>query len=283
MIPAPFEYEVAESAEHAVQLLGDHGEDAKLLAGGHSLLPLMKIRFARPSVLIDIGRAQDLAYIRDAGDAIEIGAATRHADLQFSPLLAEQCPVLAYTAGLIGDLSVRHRGTIGGSVAHGDPASDLPSLLLALDAHFTVKGPQGDRRIPASELFTSFFETAIQPGEVLTQIGVPKLGPQHGWSYLKFNRRAQDWAIVGVAVIVERSNATISRASVGLTNMGQTPLRAAAVEQALAGASAESVAEAAGLASEGTSPPSDTNATADYRRHLAQVLVRRAVESALGG
>ncbi len=202
--------------------------------------------------------------------------------MQNSPVLAQHCPLLAHTAGLVGDPQVRHRGTIGGSVAHGDPASDLPSALLALGAEFVARGGSGDRTIAASDFFTGLLETALASDELLVEIRVPKLGANSGWSYMKFNRRAQDWAIVGVAAVVERSNGTISQAAIGLTNMGRTPLRAAAVESALAGAAADGIAAAAAQAAEGTSPPSDTNASADYRRHLATVLVRRAVEEALG-
>ncbi|BBL80369.1 carbon-monoxide dehydrogenase medium subunit [Rubrobacter xylanophilus] len=281
MIPLKFDYEVAESVDHAVQLLGQHGEEAKLLAGGHSLLPIMKLRLAAPAVLVDIGRLGDLSYVRDAGDHIAIGALTRHADVEHSDLLREQCGLLAYTASLVGDPQVRHRGTIGGSVAHGDPASDLPSVLLALDADFVVRGSGGERTVAARDFFQDYLQTALAPDEVLTEIRVPKLGPNAGWSYQKFNRRAQDWAVVGVAAVVERQNGSISSARIGLTNMGSTPLRASAVESALSGADASSVAEAAQSAAEGTSPASDVAASDEFRRHLARVLTRRALEEAL--
>jgi carbon-monoxide dehydrogenase medium subunit len=280
MIPATFDYEVADSVEHAIELLGS-SDDGKLLAGGHSLLPLMKLRFARPSTIVDIGRIRELSYIRDGGDRLQIGALTRHLDLQSDPLLQEHCPILSHTAGLIGDPQVRHRGTIGGSVAHGDPASDLPTVLLALDAELVVQGPEGERTIPAAGFFEGLFETALGPRDVLREIRVPKLGDRVGWSYVKFTRRAQDWATVGVAVVVRRSNGSIGEAAVGLTSMGATPLRARAVEQRLAGADATAVAEAAEAAAEGTSPSSDTSATAEFREHLARVLVRRALEEAL--
>ncbi|QYJ16331.1 Carbon monoxide dehydrogenase medium chain [Rubrobacter xylanophilus DSM 9941] len=281
MIPLKFDYEVAESVDHAVQLLGQHGEEAKLLAGGHSLLPIMKLRLAAPAVLVDIGRLSDLSYVRDDGDHIAIGALTRHADVEHSDLLREQCGLLAYTASLVGDPQVRHRGTIGGSVAHGDPASDLPSVLLALDADFVVRGSGGERTVAARDFFQDYLQTALAPDEVLTEIRVPKLGPNAGWSYQKFNRRAQDWAVVGVAAVVERQNGSISSARIGLTNMGSTPLRASAVESALSGADASSVAEAAQSAAEGTSPASDVAASDEFRRHLARVLTRRALEEAL--
>ena len=280
MIPATFEYEVAESVEHAVELLGSY-DDAKLLAGGHSLLPLMRLRLARPAALVDLGRVSELAYVRDAGEQLAIGALTRHHDLQRHPLVQEHCPLVSHTAGLIGDPQVRHRGTIGGSVAHGDPASDLPTVLLALDADIVVRGSDGERTIGAVDFFRGFLETALGPRDVLCEIRVPKLHGEVGWSYVKFTRRAQDWATVGAAAIVRRRNGTIDEGAVALTNMGPTPLRARAVEQALAGASADAVASAAEAAAEGTSPPSDPNGSAEYRRHLARVLVRRALEEAL--
>ncbi|MGH3129963.1 MAG: FAD binding domain-containing protein [Gaiellaceae bacterium] len=279
MIPAPFSYEVAESVEHAIELLGA-SEDAKLLAGGHSLIPMMKLRFARPGTLVDLGRLSDLSYVRDAGDRIAIGALTRHHDVQHDGLLREQCPLLAYTAGLIGDPQVRHRGTVGGSTAHGDPASDTPTVLLALDAELAVRGPEGERTVAAGDFFRGVFETALGPQDVLTEIRVPKTGDA-GWSYQKFTRRAQDWATVGVAAVVRRENGSIGEAAVALTSMGATPLRASAVEGALSGASPDGIAQAAEAAAEGTSPPSDTNASAEFRQHLARVLVRRALEEAI--
>jgi aerobic carbon-monoxide dehydrogenase medium subunit len=279
MIPAKFDYEVAGSVDEAIELLGS--EDAKLLAGGHSLLPLMKLRLARPALLVDIGRLEDLSYVRDAGETLAVGPLTRHHDLATDPLVQEHCPLLSRAAGLIGDPQVRHRGTIGGSLAHGDPASDLPTILVALDAEIAAKGPEGERTFAAGDFFRSLFETALGPQDVITEIRIPKLGTSTGCSYLKFTRRAQDWATVGVAAVVRRQNGTIDDAAVALTNMGSTPLRARAVEQALAGASADSAAAAAEHAADDTSPPTDTNATADFRRHLARVLTRRALEEAL--
>jgi carbon-monoxide dehydrogenase medium subunit len=271
MIPAAFDYVRATSAEEAVSLLSSHGEDAKLLAGGHSLIPLMKLRLASPSVLIDVGRLSDLSYVRDGGDHVAIGALTRHRDVETSDVLQSQVPILAHVAGMVGDPQVRHRGTIGGSLAHGDPASDLPAVVLALGGTLVARGPSGERQIPAGEFFTGFLETALAPDELLTEIRVPKVAGA-GWSFQKFNRRAIDWAIVGVAAV--RNGTT----GVALVNMGATPLRAGAVEQALAqGASA---ADAARVAAEGTEPPTDLNASPEYRRHLAQVLVRRALEEA---
>ncbi len=280
MIPLAFDYEVAESVDHAIELLGQHGDEAKLLAGGHSLLPIMKLRLAAPTVLVDIGRLSDLNYVRDEGDHLAVGAMTRHCDMERDPTLQEHCGLVAYTASLVGDPSVRHRGTIGGSISHGDAASDLPSALLALDATFAVKGPNGEQTVAAGDFFEDYLQTTLAPDEVLTEIRVPKLGGA-GWSYKKFNRRAQDWAVVGVAAVVERSNGSIGSARIGLTNMGSTPVRATAAESALSGADPSSVAEATSSADEGTSPSSDIAASAEYRRHLARVLSRRAVEEAL--
>ncbi|MBA3702946.1 MAG: xanthine dehydrogenase family protein subunit M [Rubrobacteraceae bacterium] len=280
MIPLAFDYEVAESVDHAIELLGQHGDEAKLLAGGHSLLPIMKLRLAAPTVLVDLGRLGDLNYVRDEGDHLAIGAMTRHCDMERDATLGEHCGLIAYTASLVGDPQVRHRGTIGGSISHGDAASDLPSALLALDANFVVKGSGGERTVAAGDFFEDYLQTILAPDEVLTEIQVPKLGGA-GWSYKKFNRRAQDWAVVGVAAVVERSNGSIGSARIGLTNMGSTPLRATSAENALSGADPSSVAEATSSADEGTSPSSDIAASDEYRRHLARVLSRRAVEEAL--
>ncbi|MEW6470810.1 MAG: xanthine dehydrogenase family protein subunit M [Actinomycetota bacterium] len=271
MIPAAFDYVRAGSADEALSLLQSHGEDAKLLAGGHSLIPLMKLRLASPSLLIDVARVAELAYVRDEGHHIAIGALTRHHDLETSELLKTEVPILAHVAGLVGDPQVRHRGTLGGTLAHGDPASDLPAVVLALGGTLVARGSGGERTIPASEFFTGFLETALAPDELLTEVRVPKVAGA-GWSYQKFNRRALDWAIVGVAAV--RNGTT----GIALVNMGATPLRAGAVEQALS--QGATVADAARLAAEGTEPPSDLNAGRDYRRHLAQVLVRRALETA---
>ncbi len=272
MIPAAFDYVRADSADAAVAALVEHGDDAKLLAGGHSLLPLMKLRLAAPSILVDIGRLQDLSYIRDAGDHVAIGGLTRHRDLEVSGLLASEVPLLAHAAGQVGDPQVRHRGTIGGSIAHGDPASDLPAVLLALRATLVARGPSGERTIPVDDFFTGFLETALSPTELLTEIRVPKAAGV-GWSFQKLNRRAQDWAIVGVAL-----QGTAAGAGIGLVNMGSAPLRAAAAEAALAGGA--SAADAAAVADEGTEPSADLNASAEYRRHLARVLVGRALAQA---
>ena len=266
MIPAAFEYKRAGSVDEALELLGR--EDAKLLAGGHSLIPLLRLRFARPSLLVDVGRIVELRYIREDGDRIAIGALTRHADLVRDPVLAEHCALIGEAAAGIGDPQVRHRGTIGGSVAHGDPASDLATIVLTLDADLVVRGPNGERTIPATEFFTGMFVTTLGPQEMLTEIRVPKVA---AGTYLKIARRSQDWATVGVAAA-----RVGGRVQVGLTSMGPTPLRARAVEEALAGGA--SAADAAARAAEGTSPPSDVSGSGEYRTHLAQVLVRRALE-----
>jgi aerobic carbon-monoxide dehydrogenase medium subunit len=277
MIPAAFDYEVAESADHAVQLLGQGGEDAKLLAGGHSLLPLMKLRLAYPSVLIDIGRLKDLSYVREDGNSLAIGALTSYSDLERNELLLRECPIVAHAAGEVGDPQVRHRGTIGGSAAHGDPASDVPSVLVALDAEIVIHGSGGDRTVPATDFFRGLFEVDLSPQEMVTELRVPKLAGA-GWSYQKFHHRAQDWATVGVAAVVRRSNGGIE-AAIGLTSMGERPLRASAVEQALA--SGTDLAAAAQEADQGTNPVSDPLGSSEYRREMAKVFTRRALEEAL--
>ena len=272
MIPAAFDYVRAGSAAEAISLIGQHGDEAKFLAGGHSLLPLMKLRLAQPSVLDDIGRVSDLSYIREAGDHIAIGALTRHMDVENSPVLAEHAPLLAHAAGHVGDPQVRHRGTIGGSIAHADPASDLPATTLALGATYVAQGPNGTREIAATDFYHGFLESALAPDEMLTEIRVPKMGGA-GWSFQKFNRRAQDWAIVGVAAW-RGSNGS----GVALVNMGSTPILASSVSGALA--QGASISDAAQLAAEEAEPQSDLNASPEYRVHLAKVLVRRALEEA---
>jgi aerobic carbon-monoxide dehydrogenase medium subunit len=272
VIPASFDYEVAESVDHAIELLGS-GPEAKLLAGGHSLLPFMRLRLARPELLVDVGRLGELSYVKEDGEAIAIGALTRYHDLERSEVLRAACPILAYAAGMVGDPQVRHRGTIGGSVAHCDPASDAPTILLALDAELVVRGPDGERRLPVAESFGGFLQTALDPQEVLTEIRVPAAA--ESWSYQKHTRRAQDWPTVGVAAV--RAN---GGARVAFTNMGPTAVRANGVEEALS--SGADPAAAAERAAEGTSPPSDHNGSAEFREHLARVLTRRALEEALG-
>jgi carbon-monoxide dehydrogenase medium subunit len=274
MIPAPFEYARAESIDHAIELLGT-SEDAKIIAGGHSLLPLMRFRLARPDLLVDIGRIGDLSYIRDDGDAVAIGALARHHDVANSELVQTACPIVADTAGQIGDPQVRHMGTIGGSVAHADPASDLPTVLVALGADLVIRGAGGaSRTVNARDFFRGLFEADLAPNEVLAEVRIPKTSG--GWSYLKFHRRAQDWALVGVAAIQQNGSATVA-----LTNMGEVPLRAGGVEEALAGGADPATASL--RADEGSAPPSDAFGSAEYRRELSKVLVRRALEEAMGG
>jgi aerobic carbon-monoxide dehydrogenase medium subunit len=277
MIPATFDYEVAESPEHAVELLAAT-EDAKLLAGGHSLLPLMRLRFARPSLLVDIGRLEQLSYVRDAGEQLAIGSLTRYRTLKEDPLLQEHCPIVSHTAGLVGDPQVRHRGTIGGSLAHSDPASDFPAVLVALGAEIDVVGSGGARTLAAAELFRGVFESALTTDELITEIRVPKLGGSWtGWSYVKYVRRAQDWPTVAVAALVRRSNGGVGEARIALTNMGPVPVRAVAAEQALVSGDADFASHLTDEAD----PPSDTAASAEFRSHLARVIGARAVEEAV--
>ena len=272
MIPAHFDYVRANSLDEAIALLVQHGDDAKLLAGGHSLLPLMKLRLAQPAVLVDIGPLRSLSYVKDEGDYVAVGALTRHHDIATSPVALASAPVLAHVAGQIGDPQVRHRGTIGGSISHGDPASDLPAVLLALGGTMVAQGPNGQREIAAADFFVSFFEVALAPDEVLVEVRVPKSSDGQ-WGFEKLTKRAQDWAIVGAVAV--RSSGGVG---VGLINMGPVPLRASAVEAALAAGS--NAADAAALAGDGTEPAADFNGSAAYRQHLARVLVRRALEKA---
>lgn len=271
MIPAAFEYVEAESAEAAIAAVAEHGDEAKFLAGGHSLIPLMRFRLSAPTVLVDIGRLGDLSYVKDGGDHVAVGGLTTHQSVERHELLKAEAPLLAHVAGLVGDPQVRHRGTLGGSLAHGDPASDLPAAVLAMGGTIVVQGSGGQREIAATDFFTGFLETALAPDELIMEVRVPKMASA-GWSFQKFNRRAQDWAIVGVAAVSNGSS------SVALINMGQTPMRSAAVEAALAGGA--SASEAAALAAEGAEPPEDLNGDAEYRSHLARVLVARALEEA---
>ena len=272
MIPVAFEYELATSAEHALSLLAEHGDEAKLLAGGHSLLPLMKYRLATPAVVVDIGRLTDLSYVREDGDVLAIGALTRHRDVETSDLVRSQVGLLAAATSKVGDPQVRHRGTLGGALAHGDPASDLPAAIIALGGSMVIQGPSGSREVPVDDFFTGFLDTAIGEDELLTEVRIPK-APEATWSFQKFNRRAQDWAIVGAAVMVDGD-----RCGVGLVNMDSRPVRAGGVEAAIA--SGASAADAAASAADGLEPPSDLNAGVDYRCHLARVLTRRGLEEA---
>jgi carbon-monoxide dehydrogenase medium subunit len=272
VIPAAFEYVRAGSAEEAISLIAEHGDEAKFLAGGHSLVPLMKLRLAQPSVLIDIGRVSDLSYVKDAGDHIAVGALTRHCDVENSPIVMEHAPLLAHATSHVGDPQVRHRGTIGGSLAHADPASDLPATTLALGATYVVQGPNGTREIPAGSFYEGYLTSVLAADEMLTEIRVPKMNGA-GWSFQKFNRRAQDWAIVGVAAWRNGSDA-----GVALVNMASVPVLATSVGSAIAsGASIEDAAEQAAVEAD---PQADLNASVEYRQHLARVLTRRALEEA---
>jgi carbon-monoxide dehydrogenase medium subunit len=285
VIPAAFDYVRPSTIAEAVSALGQAGEDGKVLAGGQSLIPVLRLRLAYPSTVIDIGRIDEMRGVRDDDDAIVIGAMTTHHDVMHDALVVEHAPLIAQATETIADPQVRHRGTFGGALAHADPAGDLGAVALALGCEFVATGAGGERRIPANVFFVDYLTTALGPDEVLTSVRVPKLGA--GWSshYEKFNRVAQAWSIVGVAALVRRANGAIAEARIGLTNMGSTPVRAAAVESALAGADAtpESVGAAADHAAEGTNPPSDLSGQADYREHLARVLTRRAVLSAASG
>lgn len=282
MIPARFDYLWPRSVDEAVAGLQRAGEDAKILSGGQSLIPLLRLRLAYPSVLLDVSEIPEMRGVRDDGDAIVVGASTTHAEVLGDPLLNAEAPLITATTRTVADRQVRHRGTFGGALAHADPAGDLAAAALALDADFVLAGPSGRRTVAAADFFRDYLQTAMEPDELLVEVRLPKLGSGWGMHYEKFNRVAQSWAIVGVAAAVRRSNGTITEARVGLTNMGTTPVRASAVEQALAGAAYEegAVAAAAERAAEGTDPPSDLNGRPDYRQHLARVLTRRAVLAA---
>ena len=269
MIPAAFEYIRAGSKEEALAALKEHGDEAKLLAGGHSLIPLMRFRLARPSFIVDVGRIKDLSYIKNAKNHLAIGALTRHRDIETDKLIQKEAPLLQAATASVGDPQVRHRGTIGGATAHGDPASDIPSVLIAHRAALLVEGPSGEREIPVDDFFTGFLETALAPDEMLTEIRIPKAAKAK-WSFQKFNRRAQDWAIVGVSTLVSKDEC-----GVGLVNMDSVPIRAKAVEDAVSsGADAKTAAE---NSSQGCDPPADLNASVEYRKHLAKVLTERAL------
>jgi carbon-monoxide dehydrogenase medium subunit len=279
MIPAEFDYVAPETLDEAIRALSEGGEDAKLLAGGHSLLPLMKLRLAVPSLLVDLRKVPGLSGIDRQNGSWRIGALTPHAELEHSPELG----VLSRAAGTIADPQVRNRGTIGGSLAHGDPASDLPAILLIAEGSVTLQGSGGQRSIAAADLFQNYMETAVGPDEVLTEVHVPALDGW-GFGYEKFNRRSEDWAMVAVSAVVKQSDGVCEDVRIGLTNMGSVPLRAGAAEDALRGQplTRENIAAAAEHAAEGTDPPADLNASAEYKRHLAGVLSRRALEEASG-
>jgi len=277
MIAAEFDYVVAESVDDAIRLLGEGGADAKVLAGGHSLLPLMKLRFAAPSLLVDLRTISDLRGVQTGDDSFRIGAMTRHADLQARPDMG----LISVAARQIADQQVRNRGTIGGSLANGDAAADLPAVLLALGGSVVVRGSGGEREIDAGDLFVGYMTTSIEPGEIITEVRIPALAG-YGYGYEKFNRRAEDWAMVGVCALVKSSGGVCEDVRIGLTHMGSTPLRASAAEDALRGQplDAEHIAAAAEHAAEGTEPTGDLNATPDYKRHLARVLCGRALTTA---
>jgi aerobic carbon-monoxide dehydrogenase medium subunit len=284
MIPAKFDYVRPGSLDEAVRALADGGEDAKVIAGGQSLLPLLRLRLAYPELLVDVGALDELRGVTDAGDALLIGARTTHYQLVHDPLITEHCGLIAQAASTVADPAVRHRGTLGGSLAHGDPAGDLPAVALALDATLIARGPGGEREIAAGDFFVDYLTTGLGADEILTAVRVPKLGQGWGYRYEKFHRTAQAWATVGVAALVQRSNGSVAEARIGLTNMGSVPLRARAAESAAAGAQAsrEALRDAAASADEGTDPPADLHGASDYRRHLARVLTGRALAAAAG-
>lgn len=283
MIPAAFDYVRPDSIGEAVQALAG-SDDAKVLAGGQSLMPMLRTRLVSPALIVDCSQLTELRGVTDAGDALVIGAGTTHHEVMHDPLVNEHAPLIARTTAVVADPAIRHRGTFGGSLAHADPAADLPTVALVLGAEMTVEGPGGRRTIPAADFFADYFTSALGPDEILTSVRVPKLGAGWGFHYQKFQRTAQAWAIVGVAAAVHRTNGVIDEARVGLTNMGPVPARASAVESALAGAAANvaEIAAAAERAADGTSPTSDLHAQADYRQHLARVLTRRALQQAAG-
>jgi carbon-monoxide dehydrogenase medium subunit len=280
MIPVAFDYVRPSSLEEALTALRAAGDEGKVIAGGQSLLPLLRLRLAYPEILIDIGSVPELRGVRDEGSSLLVGAMTTHYDVLRDPLIHEHAPLVAAATATVADPAVRHRGTFGGSLAHADPAGDLPAVALAMDAVFVTSS----REIPAGEFFSDYLTSALEPDEVLLGVRLPKTYAGWGFHYEKFHRTAQAWAIVGVACLVQRSNGEISAARIGLTNMGPTPIRASAVEQAVTGGAAnrEAFRAAAGSAAEGTSPPSDLHGSAEYRRHLVTVLTARALSKAAG-
>jgi carbon-monoxide dehydrogenase medium subunit len=284
MIPAAFAYARPTTIDEALQAVASGGEDVKILAGGQSLIPVMRLRLAAPETVVDLAKVAELRGVREEDDAIVIGAMTTHSDVVSDPLIARYAPLIAEATETVADRQVRHRGTFGGALAHADPAGDLPAVALAMDAEFVIAGLTGRRTVPAAEFFVDYLTTALQEGELLVEIRVPKLHGTWGMHYEKFNRVAQAWSIVAVAALVRREEGRIAEARIGLTNMGPTPLRASGVEAALVDVEAtpEAIAAAAQHAAEGTSPSSDLNAQADYRQHLATVLTRRAVTAAAG-
>ena len=284
MIPAQFDYVAPASVAEAVSALSEAGEDAKVLAGGQSLIPVLRLRLSYPTVLVDLRKIGDLRGVREEGNELVIGAMTRHADVLGDPLIRQYAGLVAEAAVTVADPAVRHRGTFGGALAHADPAGDLAAVALALDAQLVAEGPGGRRTIAAAEFFLDYLQTSLSPDEVLVEVRMPKLEGQWGVAYEKFNRTAQAWATVGAAVAVRRDNGSLAESRVALTNMGSTPVRARAVEAALAGATADAgtIREAASHAAEGTTAPSDLSGASDYREHLARVLTERALVKAAG-
>jgi len=284
MIPGKFDYVRPDTVDDAVRALAEGGDEAKVIAGGQSLLPLLRLRLAYPEVLVDVGGIDELRGVTDAGDALVIGARTTHYQLVHDPLVAEHAGLLAQATSTVADPAVRHRGTLGGALAHADPAGDLPAVILALDGILIARGPGGEREIAAADFFVDYLTSSLGPDEILTAIRIPKLGPGWGYRYEKFHRTAQSWATVGVAALVRRDNGTVAEARIGLTNMGTVPVRATATERAASGAVASRAAlsQAAGHADEGTEPPGDLHGAPDYRRHLARVLTGRALAVAAG-
>jgi carbon-monoxide dehydrogenase medium subunit len=284
MIPAKFDYLRPASLEDAIRAIAAGGEDTKVIAGGQSLLPLLRLRLAYPDLLVDVGGLAELRGIRDDGDTLLIGALTTHYELARDPVIAEHCGLISQAAGLIADPAVRHRGTLGGALSHADPAGDLPAVVTALDATMLVSGPLGAREISAGRFFTGYLETSLAPDEILTAVRVPKLGAGWGYRYEKFHVTAQAWAIVGVAAVVRRLNGQVADVRIALTNMDAVPVRAMAAESAASGGPAEAGAlrSAAGQADDGANPPSDLRASAEYRRHLTRVLTARALAAAAG-
>jgi aerobic carbon-monoxide dehydrogenase medium subunit len=284
MIPAKFDYVRPSSVDDAVRALDEGGEDAKVIAGGQSLLPLLRLRLAYPELLVDIGGLGGLRGVRDEGDSLFIGALTTHDELMRDPLVTGHCGLLAEAAGTVADPAVRHRGTLGGSLSHADPAADVPAVVVALGGTMIARGPGGERSIGAEEFFADYLTTTLAANEILTGVRVPKLGPGWGYRYEKFHRTAQAWAIVGVAALARRTNGQVAEARIGMANMGSTPLRAQVAEAAAAGvdASRDALRSAAQRADEGTNPPADLHGAADYRRHLARVLTARALAVASG-
>ncbi|MBI3971880.1 MAG: xanthine dehydrogenase family protein subunit M [Chloroflexi bacterium] len=282
MYPAPFRYHAPRSLDEAIRLLAEHGDEAKILAGGHSLLPAMRLRLAQPKVLVDIGRVPDLSGIRLDGGTLVIGAMTTHREIERSSAVKERCPLLAEVAPHIGDVQVRHRGTIGGSLAHADPASDWPAAILALDAGLKVIGPNGERTIPARDFFVDVLTTALAPDEVLAEIRIPR--PGRAGAYEKARNRASGFAVVGVAVAAEQQDGKVASIGIGITGAAGRPARAEAAEQVLLGrpASPDTLSEAAAQAAVGLDCTPDLHASAEYRRHLVQILTRRALSRALG-